>query len=151
MPELLGPVGYLEWVCAGLLASYEHLTDVAPRDETVEAHLIQLLLQGSMEHVPAELAVALGEDRYGELQQRFPAERRGFKAGAWQERTRAWLVRALVAGAADACRGWLDMAMRFIAIAQACRATRGSRRPSGSRSASSRPTCGASTRRAAAS
>ncbi|MEU5994478.1 AAA family ATPase [Spirillospora sp. NPDC047418] len=118
VPELLGPVGYLEWVCAGLLAAYEHLTDVAPREETVEAHLIQLLLQGSMEHVPAELAVALGEDRYGELQQRFAAERRGFKAGAWQERTRAWLVRALVAGAADACRGWLDMAMRFIATVQ---------------------------------
>ncbi|NEA29562.1 hypothetical protein G3I70_44745, partial [Actinomadura bangladeshensis] len=118
VPELLGPVGYLEWVCAGLLATYEHLTDVAPRDETVEAHLLQLLLQGSMEHVPAELAVALGEDRYGELQQRFAAERRGFKAGAWQERTRAWLVRALVAGAADACRGWLDMAMRFIATVQ---------------------------------
>ncbi|GAA1877518.1 AAA family ATPase [Actinomadura bangladeshensis] len=118
VPELLGPVGYLEWVCAGLLAAYEHLTDVAPRDETVEVHLLQLLLQGSMEHVPAELAVALGEDRYGELQQRFAAERRGFKAGAWQERTRAWLVRALVAGAADACRGWLDMAMRFIATVQ---------------------------------
>ncbi|RFS84643.1 AAA family ATPase [Actinomadura spongiicola] len=118
VPELLGPVGYLEWVCAGLLAAYEHLTEVAPRDETVEVHLIQLLLQGSMEGVPAELAAALGEDRYGELQQRFPGERRGFKPGAWQERTRAWLVRALVAGAADACRGWLDMAMRFIAIVQ---------------------------------
>ncbi|WUH97585.1 AAA family ATPase [Spirillospora sp. NBC_00431] len=118
VPELLGPVGYLEWVCAGLLAAYEHLTDAAPRDESVEVHLIQLLLQGSMEHVPAELAAALGEDRYGDLQQRFPAERRGFKPGAWQERTRAWLVRALVAGAADACRGWLDMAMRFIAVVQ---------------------------------
>ncbi|WP_433229853.1 AAA family ATPase [Actinomadura formosensis] len=118
VPELLGPVGYLEWVCAGLLASYEHLTDVAPRDESVEVHLIQLLLQGSMEHVPPELAVALGEDRYGELQQRFAVERRGFKAGAWQERTRTWLVQALVAGAADACRGWLDMAMRFVAVVQ---------------------------------
>jgi len=118
VPELLGPVGYLEWVCAGLLASYEHLTEVAPRDESVEVHLIQLLLQGSMEQVPAELAVALGEDRYAEMQQRFTAERRGFKAGVWQERTRAWLVRALVAGAADACRGWLDMAMRFVAIVQ---------------------------------
>ncbi|MFI0482386.1 AAA family ATPase [Actinomadura sp. 9N215] len=118
VPELLGPVGYLEWVCAGLLAAYEHLTDAAPRDENVEVHLVQLLLQGSMEHVPAELAAALGEDRYGDLQQRFPGERRGFKPGAWQERTRAWLVRALVAGAADACRGWLDMAMRFIAVVQ---------------------------------
>ncbi|MFG2085711.1 AAA family ATPase [Spirillospora sp. NPDC048824] len=118
LPELLGPVGYLEWVCAGLLASYEKLTEAAPRDESVEVHLIQLLLQGSMEHVPAELSVALGEDRYHELQQRFAVERRGFKAGAWQERTRAWLVRAMVAGAADACRGWLDMAMRFCAIVQ---------------------------------
>ncbi|GGQ21358.1 Cdc6-like AAA superfamily ATPase [Actinomadura coerulea] len=118
VPELLGPVGYLEWVCAGLLASYEHLMEAAPREETVEVHLVHLLLQGSMEQVPAELAVALGEDRYGELLQRFTAERRGFKAGAWQERTRAWLVRALVAGAADACRGWLDMAMRFVAIVQ---------------------------------
>ncbi|TMQ90190.1 AAA family ATPase [Actinomadura soli] len=118
VPELLGPVGYLEWVCGGLLASYEHLTEVAPREESVEVHLIQLLLQGSMEHVPAELSVALGEDRYGDLQQRFPGERRGFKPGAWQERTRAWLVRALVAGAADACRGWLDMAMRFVAVVQ---------------------------------
>ncbi|MFI0410131.1 AAA family ATPase [Actinomadura sp. 3N508] len=118
VPELLGPVGYLEWVCGGLLASYEHLTEVAPREESVEVHLIHLLLQGSMEHVPAELSVALGEDRYGDLQQRFPGERRGFKPGAWQERTRAWLVRALVAGAADACRGWLDMAMRFVAVVQ---------------------------------
>ncbi|MFG2007373.1 AAA family ATPase [Spirillospora sp. NPDC048911] len=118
VPELLGPVGYLEWVCAGLLAAYEHLTSVAPRDETVETHLIQLLLQGSMEHVPAELTLALGEERYGELQERFAAEKRGFKPGAWQEKTRAWLVRALVAGAADACRAWLDMAMRFVATVQ---------------------------------
>ncbi|MUN40016.1 AAA family ATPase [Actinomadura litoris] len=118
IPELLGPVGYLEWVCAGLLAAYEHLTNVAPREESVESHLIQLLLQGSLEHVPAELAVALGEDRYRELQQRFSGERRGFKAGAWQEQTRAWLVRALVSGAADACRAWLDMSMRFVAIVQ---------------------------------
>ncbi|MFC4050239.1 AAA family ATPase [Actinomadura syzygii] len=118
VPELLGPVGYLEWACGGLLSSFEHLMEAAPRDENAEVHLIQLLLQGSMEHVPAELSVALGEDRYRELQRRFPAERRGFKPGAWQERTRAWLVRALVAGAADACRGWLDMAMRFIAIVQ---------------------------------
>ncbi|TDB96472.1 AAA family ATPase [Actinomadura sp. 7K534] len=118
VPELLGPVGYLEWVCTGLLAAYEVLAEAAPRDESVETHLIQLLLQGSMEHVPAELAVAVGEERYHELRRRFPAEHRGFKPGAWQERTRAWLVRALVAGAADACRGWLDMAMRFVAIAQ---------------------------------
>ncbi|WP_395104443.1 AAA family ATPase [Actinomadura sp. SCN-SB] len=118
VPELMGPVGYLEWVSAGLLAAYEHLVTVAPRDETVETHLTQLLLQGSLEEVPAELAVALGEDRYQELRARFAVERRGFKPAAWQERTRAWLLRALVAGAADACRAWLDMAMRWVATVQ---------------------------------
>ncbi|MEV4258249.1 hypothetical protein AB0J52_34255, partial [Spirillospora sp. NPDC049652] len=60
VPELLGPVGYLEWVCEGLLAAREHLAAVAPREESVETHLVQLLLQGSMEHVPPELAVAVG-------------------------------------------------------------------------------------------
>jgi len=118
VPELLGPVGYLEWVSSGLLAAYEHLDAVAPREESVESHLAQLLLQGSMDQVPAELTVAIGEERYGELLERFAAERRGFKAGPWQEQTRAWLVRALVSGAADACRAWLDMAMRFVATVQ---------------------------------
>jgi Holliday junction resolvasome RuvABC ATP-dependent DNA helicase subunit len=118
VPELMGPVGYLEWVTAGLLAAYEHLASVAPRDETLETHLIQLLLQGNMEHVPAELVAAVGEDRYRELQARFPSERGGIKPAAWQERTRAWLVRALVSGAADACRAWLDMAMRWVATVQ---------------------------------
>ncbi|WP_051468087.1 AAA family ATPase [Actinomadura oligospora] len=118
VPELLGPVGYLEWVCEGLLAAREHLMAVAPREESVETHLVQLLLQGSMEHVPPELAVAVGEDRYREVRARFPVERRGFKAAAWQEQTRSWLVAALVSGAADACRAWLDMSMRFVAIVQ---------------------------------
>ena len=118
VPELLGPVGYLEWVCAGLRASFDVLMEAAPRDESFETHLIHVLLQGSMEHVPPELAVALGEDVYHELRDRFPVEARGFKPGAWQERTRTWLVQALVEGAADACRGWLDMAMRFVAIVQ---------------------------------
>ncbi|MEU5880126.1 AAA family ATPase [Spirillospora sp. NPDC047279] len=118
VPELLGPVGYLEWVGAGLLAAYEHLVNAAPRDEPISTHLIHLLLQGSMEHVPAELTVALGEELYGEMQERFAAEKRGFKPSAWQEKTRSWLVRALVAGAADGCRAWLDMAMRFVATVQ---------------------------------
>ncbi|MBX6768199.1 MAG: hypothetical protein IRY90_13775, partial [Actinomadura rubrobrunea] len=118
VPELLGPVGYLEWVCAGLLAAREALHAAAPREESVEVHLIHLMLQGSIEQVPGELAVALGEDLYGEIAARFPAEQRGFKPGPWQEETRAWLVRALVAGAADACRAWLDMAMRFVATLQ---------------------------------
>ncbi|POM27404.1 Stage V sporulation protein K [Actinomadura rubteroloni] len=118
LPELLGPVGYLEWVVQGLLAAFEHLNAAAPVEESVTTHLARLLLQGSMEHVPAEMVVALGEDRYGALRERFAAERRGFKAARWQEHTQAWLARALVEGAADACRAWLDMAMRFVATVQ---------------------------------
>ncbi|WP_067825619.1 AAA family ATPase [Actinomadura kijaniata] len=118
VPELLGPVGYLEWVCAGLLAARERLTAAAPRDEALDRHLSRLLLQAEMEHVPAELMVALGEERYREVAARFPGDRREFKAGPWQEETRSWLLRALLEGEADACRAWLDMAMRFTAIVQ---------------------------------
>jgi hypothetical protein len=34
------------------------------------------------------------------------------------EHTRAWLARGLAAGEAQACRGWLDMAVRLTAILQ---------------------------------
>ncbi|WP_051108836.1 AAA family ATPase [Actinomadura flavalba] len=119
LPELLGPVGYLEWVAAGLHAAFLHLKRAAPVEESFAAHLARLLLQGSMADVPAELIVAVGEDVYGEVRERFSAEqRRGFKAARWQEQTQAWLSRGLVAGAADGCRGWLDMAMRFVATCQ---------------------------------
>ncbi|WP_067456577.1 AAA family ATPase [Actinomadura macra] len=118
LPELAGPIGYLEWVCSGLLAVHEHLLEVAPHDESVDEMLVHLLLQGGLQQVPVELSATVTEDRYGELLERFAAERAGFKAHPWYTGTRAWLGRALGAGAVEACRAWLDMAMRFTGAAQ---------------------------------
>ncbi|WP_051108983.1 AAA family ATPase [Actinomadura flavalba] len=118
LPELAGPIGYLDWVCLGLLPVHEHLTRVAPHPESVPELLVNLLLQAGLEEVPAELAAVLTRDRYGEILERFPAVREGFDASAWYGRARAWLARALGAGEAEACRGWLDMAMRFTGSVQ---------------------------------
>ncbi|MDL4772590.1 AAA family ATPase [Actinomadura xylanilytica] len=118
LPELAGPIGYLDWVCSGLLPVHEHLLEVAPHDEPVLDLLVNLLLQGGLDQVPAELSVALDQDRYGELLERFAARRDGFEAQPWFVKARAWLSRALGAGAADACRAWLDMSMRFTGTVQ---------------------------------
>ncbi|WP_131739240.1 AAA family ATPase [Actinomadura roseirufa] len=118
LPEMAGPIGYMEWICSGLLPVHEHLLDVAPHDEPVEEMLVHLLLQGGLEQVPVELAAAVTEDRYGEILERFAARRADFRPHPWYTDTRAWLGRALGAGAVEACRAWLDMAMRFTGAAQ---------------------------------
>ncbi|MEU5882777.1 AAA family ATPase [Spirillospora sp. NPDC047279] len=118
LPELTGPIGYLEWVCAGLLPVHERLREVAPHDEPDLDLLVHLILQADVAQVPAELAVVLGEDRYGALLERFEAVRGGFQASEWFQRARAWLGRCLGAGEADACRAWLDMSVRFTAVVQ---------------------------------
>ncbi|MFG2006363.1 AAA family ATPase [Spirillospora sp. NPDC048911] len=118
LPELTGPIGYLEWVCAGLLPVHQHLREVAPHDEPELDLLAHLVLQADVDQVPAELSVVLGEDRYGELLERFAAVREDFQAGEWFRQSRAWLGRGLGAGAADACRAWLDMSVRFTGVVQ---------------------------------
>ncbi|MFF0522925.1 AAA family ATPase [Actinomadura nitritigenes] len=118
LPELAGPIGYLEWVCSGLLPVHEHLREVAPHDETADELLVHLLLQGGLKQVPAELSVVLTEDRYGELLERFARDRDTFEPNPWYLNEWGWLGRALGAGAIDACRGWLDMAMRFTGCVQ---------------------------------
>jgi SpoVK/Ycf46/Vps4 family AAA+-type ATPase len=118
LPELTGPIGYLEWVCAGLLPVHERLLEVAPHNEPELDLFINLILQAELQEVPAELAVVLGADRYGELLERFAAVRPEFKAGDWFQEARSWLGRCLGAGEADACRAWLDMAIRFTGIVQ---------------------------------
>ncbi|MFG2085114.1 MULTISPECIES: AAA family ATPase [unclassified Spirillospora] len=115
LPELAGPISHLEWVCSGLLPVHEHLREIAPHDETADELLIHLLLQAGLEQVPAELSVVLTEDRYGELLARFGDKSGSFDVDAWSLTEWAWLARGLGAGAIDACRGWLDMAMRFTA------------------------------------
>ncbi|RFS84542.1 AAA family ATPase [Actinomadura spongiicola] len=118
LPELAGPIGHLEWVCSGLLPVHEHLRQVAPHRETADDLLVRLLLQAGLEQVPAELSVVLTEDRYGELLGRFEDARDSFDREAWSLDEWAWLARAVGAGAVDACRGWLDMAMRFTGAVQ---------------------------------
>ncbi|GAA2401099.1 hypothetical protein GCM10010191_05430 [Actinomadura vinacea] len=118
LPELAGPIGYLEWTCAGLLPVHEHLLRIAPHEESTDELLVHLLLQGGLTQVPAELAAVVGEDAYAELLARFAAERAGFDPEDWRTATRSWLARALVAGAGEACRGWLDMAVRFTGAVQ---------------------------------
>ncbi|WP_433175557.1 AAA family ATPase [Actinoallomurus sp. CA-150999] len=118
VPELAGPVGYLEWVWSGLQAAHDHLSGVVRRSRSVGTHLSRLLIQCGLDRVPVELSVVLGEDLYKEVRARFWRHRDGFRAGAWQEEVRIWLDEALVEGAADACRAWLDMATRFVACVQ---------------------------------
>ncbi|WP_168212053.1 AAA family ATPase [Actinomadura rubteroloni] len=118
LPELAGPIGYLDWVCSGLLPVHERLVQVAPHDENVVELIVDLLLQGGLEQVPAELSGALTQDQFGEVLERFPIVQKSFEPAAWYNRARAWLARALGAGEADACRAWLDMAMRFTGCVQ---------------------------------
>ncbi|MFI6518457.1 AAA family ATPase [Spirillospora sp. NPDC050679] len=118
LPELAGPVGYLEWVCQGLLPVHERLTQVAPYDEGTAELLLHLVAQSGLTQLPAELGAVVPEELYGELLERFPAVRAAFEPHAWYEKTRFWLARALAAGEADACRAWLDMSMRLTGAIQ---------------------------------
>ncbi|MEV5747082.1 AAA family ATPase [Actinoallomurus sp. NPDC052308] len=118
VPELAGPVGYLEWVWSGFRAATDHLAGVVPRSRLIGTQLSRLLLQCGLDRVPVELAAVLDDDLYKEVSARFRRERSGFRATAWQEEIRLWLAEALVEGAADACRAWLDMATRMVACAQ---------------------------------
>ncbi|WP_157610380.1 AAA family ATPase [Spirillospora albida] len=112
LPELAGPVGYLGWACTGFGAAHERLTAALGDGGELEGALARLLLSAGVSAAPAELAVVLGATAREELQERLGAERHAFRVETWQDDVRAWLARGLVAGEADACRAWLDMAMR---------------------------------------
>ncbi|HEX6472929.1 MAG TPA: AAA family ATPase [Streptosporangiaceae bacterium] len=118
LPELSGVLGYLEWCCAGFVAAHERLAAAAPGGDPLDTALARLLLQAELKELPAELAVALGAGRYESVAERLPAVRRTFLVEAWAAEIRAWLARGLVAGEADACRVWLDMAVRVTGAVQ---------------------------------
>ena len=118
LPELAGPISHLEWVCSGLLPVHEHLREVAPHDETADELLVHLMLQADLKRVPAELSVCLTEDRFAALLRLFEDRADSFDANAWSLEEWGWLARALGAGSIEACRGWLDMAMRFTGSVQ---------------------------------
>ena len=118
LPELAGPVGYLGWVCSGWLAAHERLLSAVPGHDPVEVALARLLLQAEVSAVPAELAFAVGVERYENVQEHHRRLSEGFRVESWQSEVRSWLARGLVAGEADVCRAWLDMALRITGCVQ---------------------------------
>jgi SpoVK/Ycf46/Vps4 family AAA+-type ATPase len=118
LPELAGPVGYLGWVCSGWVAAHERLLSAVPGHDALDVALARLLLQAEVTAVPAELAFAVGVERYENVQEQFQRLGEGFRVDSWQAEVRSWLARALVAGEADGCRAWLDMALRITGCVQ---------------------------------
>src|SRR5207248_7277529 len=68
--------------------------------------------------VPAELAVSIGTGMVERVQHLFPRLKEGLDGDTWHARVRAWLARGVLAGEADACRAWLDMAIRITGAVQ---------------------------------
>ncbi|MBC6461220.1 AAA family ATPase [Actinomadura sp. HBU206391] len=118
LPELAGPVGYLRWACSGWVAAHERLLESAPGGDGLDTAFARLLLQADLACPPAELAVGLGAARYQAVQERLGGLRETHSVEAWQNDVRGWLARGLVAGEADACRAWLDMAVRVTGAVQ---------------------------------
>ncbi|MFD1938418.1 AAA family ATPase [Nonomuraea mangrovi] len=130
LPELLGPAGYLDWACTGFLAAHTRLIENVPGAASAgplpgttftfehEVTLACLLAQAEISEVPAELAVSLGMSRYTQVQALFSQVREGFNADGWHALTRSWLARGVLAGEAEACRAWLDMAIRVTGAVQ---------------------------------
>ncbi|GAA2588084.1 AAA family ATPase [Actinomadura fulvescens] len=118
LPECAGPVGYLTWASAGLAAAHERLAGTVGESDTFDVALARLLLAAEVTVAPAELAPAVGTARYASVDDRLRALRADFAVEPWQLELRTWLARGLVAGEADACRAWLDMAMRVTGAVQ---------------------------------
>ncbi|GAA2727228.1 AAA family ATPase [Actinocorallia aurantiaca] len=117
LPELAGAVGYLQWSVDGFVAANQRLHATIAADAS-EAALAKVLLQAGQTVPPAELAVVLGGASYETLVRRMEALREGWSTENWQLELRGWLARLLVAGEADACRAWLDMAVRVTGCVQ---------------------------------
>jgi SpoVK/Ycf46/Vps4 family AAA+-type ATPase len=118
LPELSGALGYLEWACAGFVAAHERLLAVTGDGDVLDLALARLMLQAELTVLPAELAMALGLGRFEVVQERMRALRGTYAVEVWQNDIRGWLARGLVAGEADACRAWLDMALRVTGAVQ---------------------------------
>ncbi|SNS28883.1 AAA family ATPase [Actinomadura mexicana] len=114
LPELAGPIGYLEWAWSGLRPVHEHLMEAAPHKESTDDLLVNLLLDAGLDAVPVELSAVLGEEGFRDLLDRFAAQSAGFDRDTWRIAAGGWLCRALGAGEAEACRRWMDLAARLI-------------------------------------
>jgi SpoVK/Ycf46/Vps4 family AAA+-type ATPase len=117
LPELAGPVAHLEWAVTGFLAANQHLSGVVP-GESAEGMLGTLLLHASLTEVPTAFAVFDDTDLYEVMRRVVREAAAEFDPITWRSNVHAWLARCLVAGAADGCRAWLDMAVRISAAVQ---------------------------------
>lgn len=116
LPELAGPAGYLRWAWEGLAAAHARLAEAVPGTADLADAAAGILSRVRHLSVPAELALAAGPEAAASLEGRIGLAAGGQIADdAFAGSTLAWLSRCLVAGQADACRLWLDMAMRVAA------------------------------------
>jgi len=118
LPELHGPLGYLEWACSGLSAVHDHLLAVTGGGDTFPQAIAQLLLQVSLQHVPPGFEAALSAEDAEGVQAHVLSLRENFSVDAWRGALRGWLLRGLAAGEVEACRAWLDMAVRVCGSAR---------------------------------
>ncbi len=118
LPELAGPESYLAWAYDGLAAAHQRVAAAVPGMSPLAHVMAELILQAGLDAAPGALAVAVGSDGYLAVQERLRECQDRFRPGAWRARTRGWLGRALAAGEIEACRGWLDMAVRMTSILQ---------------------------------
>jgi SpoVK/Ycf46/Vps4 family AAA+-type ATPase len=120
-PELAGTTDYLAWVYAGFTAAHDRLAAAIPHSPSVAETVPYLLaladIWADSWAVPPDIVVALGEDGYQELQERFTTAKQNLDRDRWRQETRRWLGRGLAAGEVEACRAWLDMTSRLITVA----------------------------------
>lgn len=118
LPELAGALSYLEWACTGFASAHERLMEAVPHGDPLNIALARLLLQAEITQLPAELAMVFGTARYQTIEDQIAGLREDHSLDRWQQEVRGWLARCLVAGEADACRAWLDMAVRVTGAVQ---------------------------------
>jgi SpoVK/Ycf46/Vps4 family AAA+-type ATPase len=112
LPELHGPVGYLEWICSGLRAAHERLRASTGRGDQFGVALAKLMVQAELTTVPAALGAILEPDDAQQVEVWFLQRRDEFVVDDWRTELRSWLVDGMIAGEVVACRAWLDMALR---------------------------------------
>jgi Holliday junction resolvasome RuvABC ATP-dependent DNA helicase subunit len=118
LPELAGPEGYLCWAHEGFAAAHQAIAQAVPGTTELAQVTAEIMLQAGLRHPPGALVLAAGPGEYQEVQDRAAATTAAFKAQQWYDDTRDWLARGLAAGQVEACRAWLDMAVRITAIVQ---------------------------------
>ena len=119
LPELLGGVGHLGWALSGLRVVHRRLLEAATDGPAFEQAIAGLFLAAALDNVPPEVAMATAnKEEFDEIARQHSMWSRTFGAEAWRDETARWLVRATIHGEIEACRAWLDMAMRVTGAAR---------------------------------